>query len=209
MKVLLLNGSPREKGCTAHALGEVAKALNQCGVETETVFMGNDPIRDCTACGTCRRIGNTVCVFDDDMINPLIRKAEGCDGFVFGTPVYYSHPGGRILSVLNRLFFAGSAAFRRKPGAAVASARRGGNVAAVDVLNKYFTICEMPVVSSSYWNIVYGAAPGDVLQDKEGLQTMRNLGRNMAWLLRCIEEGRKAGVPQPRNEYDARTNVIR
>lgn len=209
MKVLLLNGSSREKGCTAVALNEVARTLNLEGIETEFVFIGNDPVRDCTACGVCRKTGNGICVFDDDMINPLIRKAGECHGFVFGSPVYYSHPSGRILSVLDRLFFAGSWAFRRKPGAAVVSARRGGTTASIDVLNKYFTICEMPVVSSSYWNMVHGADPEDVLQDEEGMLVMRNLGRNMAWLLRSIEEGKRAGVRQPENEYGVWTNFIR
>jgi multimeric flavodoxin WrbA len=148
------------------------------------------------------------CTFDDDVVNELIAAAEQADGFVFGSPVYYAHPSGRILSALDRAFYAGSKAFAHKPGAAVAVARRGGTSTTFDVLNKYFTINQMPVVASTYWNNVFGAMPGEAAQDAEGLATMRNIGKNMAWLLRCIEAGKSAGIEAPQADR-ARTNFIR
>ncbi len=208
MNVLLLNGSSRPNGCTYTALAEVARGLEAAGIQTEILFLGNGPIRDCTACRTCQKTPGR-CVFDDDIVNSLIEKARTADGFVFGTPVYYAHPSGRILSVLDRAFYAGGAAFAHKPAAAVASARRAGTTASVDVLNKYFTIAQMPVVSSTYWNMVHGNSPEEVLQDAEGLQTMRNLAANMAWLLKCIAAGRSAGIDVPQAERGARTNFIR
>ena len=204
MKALLINGSPHEHGCTDTALREVAKTLSECGVEPEILWLGSGPVRDCIACHACRKAKK--CAFNDDIVNEIIAKAAECDGFVFGTPVYYAHPSGRVLSVLDRVFFAGSKAFAHKPGAAVASARRGGTTASLDVLNKYFTIAQMPVVSSSYWNMVHGNSPEEVLQDAEGLQTMRNLGRNMAWLMQCIA---RSGLPAPETERGAWTNFIR
>ena len=209
MKVLLLNGSSRPAGCTYTALSEVARVLNAEDIETEILFLGNEPVRDCTGCGSCRGAHPGQCVFDDDIVNRIIEKAREADGFVFGTPVYYAHPSGRILSVLDRAFHAGKDAFVHKPAAAVSSARRAGTTASMDVLNKYFTIAQMPVVSSNYWNMVHGARPEDVLRDEEGLQIMRNLGRNMTWLLKCIEAGRAAGVEAPTAETAARTNFIR
>ena len=208
MKVLLLNGSSHKEGCTNAALEEIARTLRQEGVETEIFFLGNEPIRDCIDCGTCRSSGGN-CVFDGDVVNEIIEKAKASDGFIFGTPVYYAHPSGRILSVLDRVFFAGSAHFAHKPAAAIASARRAGTTASVEVLNKYFTIAQMPVVSSTYWNMVHGSKPEDVQQDLEGLQIMRNLGRNMAWMLKCIEAGRAAGVEPPEAETAAKTSFIR
>ncbi len=208
MKVLLLNGSPKEKGCTFTALSEVGNALNREGIETEFAYLGAGPVRDCIGCGQCNT-KHAGCIFTDDGINDVIAKAKEADGFVFGTPVYYAHPSGRILSALDRIFYAGKSAFLHKPGAAVASARRAGTTASVDVLNKYFTIAEMPVVSSSYWNMVHGNRPEEVLQDKEGLQVMRNLGRNMAWLLKCIEAGKKQKIAPPENEYGEKTSFIR
>lgn len=208
MKVLLLNGSPHKKGCTYTALEEVEGALKKEGIETEIVQLGNGPIRDCIGCGGCSKLDGA-CVFYDDNINEILDKAKQADGFIFGTPVYYAHPSGRVLSALDRLFYAGSSAFAHKPGAAVASARRAGTTASLDVLNKYFTIAQMPVVSSSYWNMVHGNTPEEVHQDKEGLQVMRNLGRNMAWLLKCIEAGREKGVEAPKAEKAFRTNFIR
>lgn len=207
MKVLLVNGSANAKGNTAAMLEAVSAVLQQEGIETELFQLGGGALRDCVACGGCAGKGR--CVFHDDPINRLIEAAEKADGFVFGTPVYYAHPSGRILTALDRAFYAGSAAFRHKPGAALAVARRAGTTASVDVLNKYFTIAEMPVVSSSYWNVAYGAKPGEVEEDAEGQQTARNLGRNLAWLLRCIEAGKAAGIQLPENEYGTRTNVIR
>lgn len=206
MKVLLVNGSPRAAGCTFTALSEVAKTLEEAGVQTEIFQLGNKPVQDCIACMKCRELGR--CVFDD-IANELIEKAKGADGFVFGSPVYYAHPSGRVQSVLDRAFYAGGAAFACKPGAAVVSARRGGTAASFDVLNKYFTICSMPVVSSTYWNMVYGKTPEEVLRDAEGMQTMRNLGRNMAYLLKCMQAGKAAGIEFPAQENAVRTNFIR
>lgn len=208
MKVLLINGSCHEKGCTYTALSEVAGALDEQKIEVEVFQLGSKPIRDCIGCGKCAGLENA-CIFNDDFINELIKKAEKADGFIFGTPVYYAHPSGRILSALDRAFYAAKGAFSHKPAAAVASARRAGTTASLDVLNKYFTIAEMPVVSSSYWNIVHGNTPDEVKQDKEGLQSMRNLGRNMAWLLQCISAGSEQGINAPQNEYNHRTNFIR
>lgn len=209
MKVLMINGSCNEHGCTYTALCEAAKSLNAEGVETEIVQLGKDAYRDCIGCGVCRKKMNNRCIFNDDIINNIIEKAEHADGFVFGSPVYYAHPSGRLLSVLNRVFFAGGKAFAFKPGAAVVSARRAGTTGSIDVINKYFTINKMPVVSSTYWNMVHGNAPEEVLQDEEGLQTMRNLGKNMAWLLKTIETAKKNGVTLPEDEAGARTNFIR
>lgn len=208
MKVLLLNGSSRPSGCTYTALREVAVSLEVAGIETEILFLGNEPVRDCTACGTCAKVPGK-CVFDDDIVNRIIEKARGADGFIFGTPVYYAHPSGRILSVLDRVFYAGKSAFIHKPAAAIASARRAGTTATLDVLQKYFTISQMPVVTSTYWTMVHGKQPEDVLKDKEGLQTMRNLASNMVWMLRCIEAGKAAGIQPPQEEFGARTNFIR
>ena len=203
MKVLLVNGSPHEKGCTFTALSEVETTLRSLGAETEILWLGNGPVRDCIGCHACRGKGR--CVFDDDAVNQIIDRAAEFDGFVFGTPVYFAHPSGRVLSVLDRVFFAGGARFAFKPAAAVVSARRSGTTATFDAMNKYFTICRMPVVSSSYWNAVHGNTPEDVRQDAEGLQTMRNLARNMVWMLQNIERG----VPAPESEFGSWTNFIR
>ena len=207
MKVLLVNGSPKANGNTARALAEVSEQLNAEGIDTEVFQLGAKPIRDCIGCGQCGKLGGR-CTFDDDVVNELIAAAEQADGFVFGSPVYYAHPSGRILSALDRAFYAGGHAFEHKPGAAVAVARRGGTSTTFDVLNKYFTINQMPVVASTYWNNVFGAMPGEAAQDAEGLATMRNIGKNMAWLLRCIEAGKSAGIEAPQADR-ARTNFIR
>ena len=207
-KVLLVNGSSRQEGNTSVALAEVAAALEGRGIETETMWLGNKPVNDCIACGKCAELGGK-CAISNDVVNELIAKAAQADGFVFGTPVYYAHPSGRILCALDRAFYAGGAAFRHKPGAAVAVARRGGTTASFDVLNKYFTFCEMPVVSSTDWNNVHGRLPGEAAQDAEGLQTMRNIGQNMAWLLKCIEAGKAAGIDVPVAERGQMTNYIR
>ena len=161
----------------------------------------------CIGCGKCREAKR--CVFDDDPVNEAIEKARACDGFIFGSPVYYASPNGAALAFLDRLFYAGGSALRYKPGAAVVSARRGGTTAALDALNKYFTINCMPVVSSKYWNMVHGNTPDEVRHDLEGMQVMRTLGRNMAWLLKCIEIGRAAGITTPEPEPPVRTNFIR
>ena len=206
MKVLLVNGSSREKGCTYTALSEVAHSLEEEGIKTEIIFIGNTPLSDCTACGKCRETGE--CVFHD-IANELVEKAKTADGFVFGSPVYYAHPTGQLLSLLDRMFYAGSSYFYHKPAAAVVSARRAGTTASLDVLNKYFADAHMLMVGSSYWNMVHGMTPEQVKQDNEGLQTIRNLGRNMAWLLKCIEAGKSAGIFPPRVEREHWTNFIR
>ena len=208
MKVLLVNGSPKANGNTARALAEVAEQLNVEGIDTEVFQLGAKPIRDCIGCGQCGKLGGR-CTFDDDVVNELIAAAEQADGFVFGSPVYYAHPSGRILSALDRAFYAGGKAFAHKPGAAVAVARRGGTSTTFDVLNKYFTINCMPVVSSQYWNMVHGNTPEEVVQDKEGLQIMRTLGNNMAWLLHCIQAGKEQGIALPEREPKEKTNFIR
>ncbi len=201
MKVLMLNGSPNKEGCTYTALKEVASALAAEGIESEIVWLGNGPVRDCIGCGACRKTQN--CVFDDDNLSTLKAKCAEADGFIFGSPVYYAHPSGRILSILDRLFFSGGNAFKGKPGAAVVSARRAGTTASIDVLNKYFSISQMPIIGSSYWNMVHGLKAGDVAADAEGLQTMRNLGRNMAAYLKG------EAIPALNNEYGAWTCFVR
>lgn len=208
MKVLLVNGSPHKAGNTAAALDEVARALEGDGIEAEILWLGNKAVRDCIACGQCAS-GEGECVFDDDVANELIAKAAEADGFVFGTPVYYAHPTGRILSVLDRAFYAGKRNFMHKPAASVAVARRAGTTASFDVLNKYATICQMPVVSSTYWNDVFGRVPGEAAADEEGMRTMRNLAHNMAWMLKCIELGRENGVNPLEAESGPQTNFIR
>lgn len=207
MKVLMINGSSHEKGCTFTALSEIAEVLHGEGIGTEILQIGSKPVRDCIGCGGCR--GKHRCVFSDDFINEWIDKARAADGFVFGTPVYYAHPSGKILSALDRLFCAGGGVFAHKPGAVVASARRAGTTASLDALSKHLTIAQMPVISSTYWNMVHGSSPEEVKQDLEGLQTMRNLGRNMAWILKCIQTGKEAGIDAPEVEKGTRTNFIR
>lgn len=208
MKVLLINGSCNKNGCTYTALSEAAAILEQEGIVCKIVQLGSKPVRDCIGCGKCAQLGGK-CVFDDDIVNEIIEEAKDSDGFIFGTPVYYAHPSGRILSVLDRAFYAGGRFFAHKPAAAVASARRAGTTASIDVLNKYFTINQMPVVASTYWNMVHGNKPEDVKQDLEGLQTMRNLAGNMAWLLKCIEAGKEKGIGVPKADKSNRTNFIR
>ena len=210
MKVLLINGSNKTNGCTNRALEEVAKVLVENGVEYEIFQVGAAPIRDCIGCNQCSaKLKNNTCIFNDDVVNQLIKKASECDGFVFGTPVYYAHPSGRILSLLDRVFYAGSRVFKHKPAFAIASARRAGTTASIDVLNKYFMFAQMPVVSSSYWNMVHGNTPDQVEQDLEGLQTMRNAARNLVWIKKCIELGKVNNVEPPKNESGVRTSFIR
>ncbi|CDE62133.1 nADPH-dependent FMN reductase [Fusobacterium sp. CAG:439] len=209
MKVLLFNGSSNTHGCTYTALEEIASALQNNGIETEIIQIGKDAIRDCIGCGACRKIGGK-CVFKDDIVNEVIEKAKTADGFIFGSPVYYAHPSGRLLSFMDRIFYAGGANFAFKPAAAIVSARRAGTTASLDAITKHFTINQMPVVSSNYWPMVHGAqnSPDDVKQDLEGLQIMRVLGNNMAWLLKCIEAGRQAGIDKPQAEERVWTNFI-
>lgn len=210
MKVLLVNGSPHQNGCTHAALAEVAKTLNEEGINTEIFWIGAKPLSGCTACRTCAKTGR--CKFNDT-VNDFLEIARVADGFVFGSPVHYAAACGAITSFLDRVFFtdsqSGKGSFHLKPAAAVVSARRAGTTAALDQLNKYFAISQMPVVSSQYWNMVHGAKPEDVAKDLEGLQTMRVLGRNMAFFLKCKEAGLKAGIPPPIQEKRISTNFIR
>lgn len=208
MKVLLVNGGPHERGCTYTALCEIEKELNANGVESEIFWLGNKSVRGCIGCGKCRD-NDGHCVFNDDVANILIDKATECDGFVFGSPVHYAAPSGTICAVLDRAFYAGGKHFKYKPGAAVLSCRRAGSTAAFDVLNKYFTISNMPIISSGYWNMVHGSKAEDVLKDEEGLQIMRVLGKNMSWLLKCIKSGRRNNILHPEDEAKIRTNFIR
>lgn len=205
-KVLFLNGSPHEHGCTDTAMREVANTLARNGVDSEFLWIGTKPVAGCIACGTCKRTGR--CVFDD-AVNRVVEKLDGYDALVVGSPVYYAGPSGQICAFLDRLFYTAGRRMAGKPGAAVVSCRRGGASAAFDRLNKYFTISNMPVVSSQYWNQVHGYTPDDVRRDEEGLQTMRTLGQNLAWLLRCIESGRQAGIALPDYEAVTPTNFIR
>ena len=206
MKVLLLNGSPHEKGCTYTALSEVAAALEASGVEAEILWLGASPATGCLGCGGCRRTG--LCV-RGDIVNDIIARLDGIDGLVVGSPVHYAAASGQITGVLDRLFFAAGGKLGLKPGAAVVSARRGGTTAALDQLNKYFTINQMPVVSSRYWNMVHGNTPEEVRRDEEGMSVMRTLGRNMAWLLKSIAAGKAAGLEPPAAEPPVKTNFIR
>jgi multimeric flavodoxin WrbA len=208
MKVLLINGSPKAHGCTYTALSEVAKEIEQAGIETEIFHVGNEPIRGCIGCGHCSKTKSGRCVFNDDTVNIGLEKAKEADGFIFGSPVHYAAASGMITSFLDRFFYAGNC-LEYKPGAVVLSCRRGGATAAFDQLNKYFTIRSMPVVSSQYWNMVHGNTPEEVKQDLEGIQTMRTLGKNMAWLLRSIEAGKAAGITLPEKEVRVATNFIR
>ncbi|NBH71654.1 flavodoxin family protein [Clostridiaceae bacterium] len=206
-KILLVNGSCNLEGCTYTALREIADTLEKEGLEADIFQLGKEPVRDCLGCGACAKLGK--CAFEDGQVNTFVELARQADGFVFGTPVYYAHPSGRILSFLDRAFYSGSNAFAFKPGAAIASARRAGTTASLDVLNKYFTINRMPMVSSNYWNMVHGNTPGEVRQDLEGLQIMRGIGQNMAWLVKCIQAGKDAGIGFPQTEGKIRTNFIR
>ena len=206
MKVLMLNGSSKSNGNTFAALTEIGKQLNEEGIEYEIFQIGGKPVRDCIGCGQCTEEG---CVFTDDYVNAFIAKAKEADGFVFGTPVYYAHPSGRILSFLDRVFYSSGSAFKFKPGAAISVARRGGSSASFDCLNKYFGIAEMPIPGSSYWNIVYGRTQGEAEQDLEGMQTMRNLAKNMAWMLKCFELGKNNGIELPDSKVEVMTNMIR
>jgi multimeric flavodoxin WrbA len=206
MKALLINGSPHEQGCTYTALREVEKTLNARGIETEIYWIGTGDIPGCRACGGCRKLGQ--CVYND-RVNELAARLDEFDAVVLGSPVYYAGPSSQLTAFLDRLFYSAGKHLAGKPGAAVVSCRRGGASAAFDRLNKYFTINNMPVAPSQYWNQVHGNTPEEVLQDAEGLQTMRTLGENLGWLLQCIQAGRQAGVEPPAYEPAVKTNFIR
>lgn len=207
MKVLLVNGSPHKEGCTYTALKEVADALEKNGVETEILWLGVDALAGCIGCGACARTGGGC--FRKDVVNEFVGEAESCDGFVFGTAVHYAAATGALTSFMDRAFYSGGSRMAGKPAAAVVSCRRGGGSATFDQINKYFTINCMPVVSSQYWNQVHGNTPAEVLQDEEGMQTMRTLGNNMAWLMKCIAAGKEKGIAFPEREPVIRTNYIR
>lgn len=208
MKALLVNGSPRPKGCTFTALSELAKTLEENGIETEIIQIGNKDIRGCIACRKCHSTGSGKCIFDD-IVNKVAPKFAEADAFVIGSPVYFASPAGGAVAFLDRLFFSSLNVDKTmKVGVAVVSCRRGGNTATFDMLNKYFTMTGMPVVSSQYWNMVYGGSPEEVLQDEEGLQTMRTLGRNMAFLMKSIQLG-KQQMGLPEKEQQVFTNFHR
>jgi multimeric flavodoxin WrbA len=211
MKVLLVNGSPDPKRGTFAALEEIAKTLNSEGIETEIFHIGTKPLSGCIDCGNCRKNGK--CVFSDS-VNEFLEKTADADGFIFGSPVHYASAGGAMTSFMDRVFFtdmcSGKRSFYLKPAAAVVVARRAGTTAALDQLNKYFTISEMPVISSRYWNMVHSSRSSeDVIKDPEGMQIMRILGKNMAWFLKCREAGIRAGVPFPEREETVYTNFVR
>ena len=210
MKVLLVNGSPHKEGCTYTALAEVGNALNQSGIDTDVFWIGSKPLSGCIACKSC--IQKNRCVFDD-AVNDFLELAGDYDGFIFGTPVHWAGASGAITSFLDRVFYAdlngGGNRFLLKPAAVVMSARRAGTTATWDQVNKYFGLMQMPIITSRYWNMVHGAKPEDVKQDAEGLQTLRVLGRNMAWFLKCKEAGENAGIQLPEQEPMTFTNFIR
>ena len=211
MKVLLFNGSPHKNGCTYTALEEIAKTLKEEGIESEIYQIGIKPLTPCRGCFACSKLGR--CVINDDDVNNFVEYARNFDGFVFGSPVHYGSADGGITAFLDRAFFVnftgGKKVFEHKPGAAIVSARRAGTTAALDQLNKYFAITEMPMISGRYWNMVHGHNPDEVKQDLEGMQNMRILARNMAWFLKLKEAGQKAGIEMPKQEETVHTNFIR
>ncbi|MBP5750786.1 MAG: flavodoxin family protein [Firmicutes bacterium] len=206
MKVILVNGSPHKNGTTWAGLDEIAKTLEAEGIETEIFWIGNKPVGGCIGCESCQATGR--CAFGG-IVNEFLDKAETADGFVFGAPVHYAGPAGNMKSFMDRVFYAGSSSFRLKPGACIAAARRAGVVTTMDDLNKYLTISEMPVVSSTYWNMVFGFSADEARQDAEGMLTMRNIGRNMAYLLKCMEAAKAAGIEKPGEEPRVWTHFIR
>lgn len=205
MKVLLVNGSPHKSGCTAKALEIIAQTLAEEGVTSETLWLGIEPLAGCIGCGACRKTGKC---FRNDIVNEAAVTAKAADGYIFGSPVHYAAPTGIIESFMQRLFYSAGKDFAHKPAAAIVSARRSGTTAAFEQLNKFFTINQMPVVTSTYWNAVHGSNAEEVLKDEEGVQTMRNLARNMAWLIKCIKAGRDNGVDAPTNPK-IYTNFVR
>ena len=207
MKVLLINGSPNEKGCTFTALSEIASTFAKNGIASEIFHIGKKAIQGCIACGKCFELGH--CVFNDS-VNDLASRLDEFSGIIIGSPVYYAGPAGSLCAFLDRLFFsADDSKLEGKPAACVVSCRRGGASAAFDRLNKYFTIRNMIVIGSQYWNQVHGNTPDEVRKDSEGLQTMRTLGENMSWILKCIEAGKNSGINYPAHEETLYTNFIR
>lgn len=207
LKVLLINGSPNRNGCTNRALKEVEKTLREEGIETQIFQIGDSPVRGCNGCNACEKIGR--CIHDDDPANEMLSLIKEADGIVVGTPVYYSGANGALCALLDRIFYAGGKELAGKPAAAVVSARRSGTTAAYQRINQYFAIKKMPIVTSQYWNNVHGYTAKDVEQDLEGLQTMRTLGKNMAWMLKIIRNGEQSGISFPESEEPVFTDFIR
>lgn len=206
MKVLLVNGSPHKNGCTNEALLEIKRTLEENGVEGEIFWIGNKPLSGCLGCGGC--FESKRCIIDD-VVNQFLDKAEEADGFIFGTPVHYAGPAGAIVSFMDRAFYGKPNVFKGKPAACITSCRRAGGTSAFDCLNKYFAYSCMPIVTSNYWNGVFGATSEEVRGDLEGIQTMRILGNNMAWMLKCIKAGKEKGIDFPKTEKKVFTNFMR
>lgn len=206
MKVLLICGSPHKEGSTHAALEMIAGSLQEEGIDTKEIWIGNKPVGGCTACGACGKLGK--CVYDD-VVNEIIAELDDCDGIVFGSPVYYASPNASMLGLMDRLFYAASSKMAFMPGACICAARRGGNSATLDALNKYLLFNNMPIVSSRYWNMVHGSNAADVANDLEGVQVMKQLGKNMAWLIKCIESGKENGIEASLDGAKIYTNFIR
>ena len=206
MKVILVNGGPHEKGCTYTALEEVSNTLQKNAIETEIMWLGNNPIAGCIGCNACLKTGKC---FRGDIVNEFLEKAKNADGFVFGTPVHFASMSGALTSFMDRIFYGRGELFKNKPACGVMSCRRGGASATFDEINKYFAMNNMPIVTSQYWNQVHGTNPEEVRKDEEGMQTMRTLGNNMAWLLKCIDVAKKNGIEYPEKEKPIKTNFIR
>lgn len=207
MKVLLINGSPKDDGCTFTALSALEIMLNQEGLETEIYNIGNQAVHGCADCLECLKTG--LCAYNDDSANEIIAKIQEADGLIIGSPVYYAAVNGALNALLDRVFYAAGSTFAHKPAAAIASARRAGTSTTIDQLNKYFGVSQMPIVTSTYWNNIHGRRSGHIAQDQEGLQTLMNLARNMAWMLRCIEAGKEKGVMPPEPITGARTDFYK
>lgn len=205
MKVILVNGSPHERGCTYTALNEVASSLEKNNIDTEIMWLGNQPIAGCIGCNSCLKNGKC---FRNDIVNIFLEKVVSSNGFVFGSPVHFASSSGALTSFMDRVFYGRRDLFKNKPAACVISCRRGGATAAFDQINKYFSMNNMPIVTSQYWNQVHGTTADEVKKDLEGMQTMRTLGNNMAWLLNCIDIAKKSGLKYPENEEILKTNFI-
>ena len=207
MKVLMINGSPNQFGSTYTSLLYVANSLAEEDIASEVIWLGDKPIQDCVGCDACKKLGK--CIFDEDIVNEILEKSKLADGFVFGSPVYYASPSGRIIAVLNRLFYSGAKYLAFKPAAALVSARRSGTTASLDVFYKYFSINQMPIVTSQYWNMIFGRTPEEIRQDKEGVQTMEILGKNMAWIIKSIKTAACNNQQHPPLTEKIYTNFIR
>ena len=205
MKVLLVNGSPHEKGCTYTALKEIANTLENNDIETDFLWLGIEPLAGCIGCNACLKTGKC---FRNDIVNDFLNKVPDIDGFVFGSPVHFASSSGALTSFMDRAFYGRRKLFENKPACCICSCRRGGASATFDQINKYFSMSNMPIVTSQYWNQVHGTNPDEVKRDLEGMQTMRTLGNNMAWLLKCIDIAKKSGLEYPKNEEIIKTNFI-